>query len=118
MTGYAFVYGVDGFGADTAPALEKGVYLDFDKAFKRLVKLNHKAIKKCDRHFYEDGYGDDFYPEDDEELKQAEENEDWDLFGTLLRKHEIQDEIKINKQFINTEPFYGMYAIQEVEIKK
>jgi hypothetical protein len=119
MTGYAFVYGVDGFGADTAPALEEGVYLDFDKAFEHLVKLNHKAIKSGERYFYEDGYGEDTYPEDDVELSQAENNEDWVLFETLLCKHIIQDEIEINKLFINIEePYFGMYAIQEVEIKK
>ena len=117
MIGYAFVYGVDGFGADTAPALEEGVYLNFDEAFKHLVKLNHKAIKNGHRCFYENGYGEDFWPEDDEELKRAEENEDWNLVGTLLSKHTIQDEIEINKKFINTDPFYEMYAIQEVKIK-
>ena len=43
--GYAFVYGVDGFGADTAPALEEGIYLDFDKAFKHFCDLNKPLWK-------------------------------------------------------------------------
>lgn len=78
--GYVFTYGVDGFGADVAPATEEGFYTDFDKAFQRLVELNHEEIKKnCD--FFK------------------------------------KDEIAINKQFINEEPWYGMYAIEEIEIK-
>lgn len=46
MKGYAFVYGVDGFGADTAPALEQGVYLDFNKAFNHFCELNRPLWQK------------------------------------------------------------------------
>lgn len=45
MTGWIFTYGVDGFGADVAPAHEEGVYLNRNKAFKRLCELNKNEIK-------------------------------------------------------------------------
>jgi hypothetical protein len=45
MTGWAFTYGVDGFGQDVAPANEEGIYLSFNKAFARLCELNEKAVK-------------------------------------------------------------------------
>lgn len=114
MKGYVFTYGVDGFGADVAPAHEIGVYLDFKKAFAKLIELNHKQLKK--RDFYEDGYGEDYYPEDDIELVKAEEADDWDLYNRLMRKHMITNEEEINKEFINAEPCLGMYALDEVEI--
>ena len=113
MKGYVFTMGVDGFGEDTAPAHEFGVYLDFNKAFKKLVELNHEVIKKYD--FYEED-GEDFYPETDKELDDAFEKDDWILFEKLMQKHIIKDEIEINKQFINEEPYCGMYALDEVEI--
>jgi hypothetical protein len=114
MKGYVFTYGVDGFGADIAPAHEFGVYLDFKKAFAKLMELNHKQLKK--RDFYEDGYGEDYYPEDDVELAKAEETDNWDLYDRLMRKHIITNEEEINKEFINTEPCLGMYALDEIEI--
>ena len=40
MTGYVFTYGVDGFGADIAPAHEEGVYLSYESAFNHLCELN------------------------------------------------------------------------------
>lgn len=119
MKGYVFVYGIDGFGADTAPAHEIGVYLDFDKAFKKLVELNHKEIQDYmarGGRFYEDGYAEDEYPSSDWEAVRAEEKEDWDLLDAIMEKHTITDEIEINKLFINEEPYYGMYAIEEIEI--
>lgn len=116
MKGYVFTYGVDGFGADIAPAHEVGVYLDFDKAFAKLIELNHDAIKEHPSNFYEKGYEIDTYPENDLELIKAEEEEDWELFDKLMNKHIISNEKKINEQFINTEPYYGMYALEEIEI--
>ena len=118
MKGYVFTYGVDGLGADTAPAYEEGCYLNFDKAFARLVELNHKAIEADDYGFFEEGYGIDYYPEEDKELIEAEKNEDWDLFDKLMDKHKLANEVEINKKFINTEPSYGMYALEEIEIKE
>lgn len=116
MKGYVFTYGVDGFGADTAPAFEEGCFLNFDKAFTHLVELNHNLILKDNSFFYEEGYGIDYFPDDDVELLKAEEEENWDLFDKLLEKHKITDEIEINKRFVNREPWYGFYALEEVEI--
>jgi hypothetical protein len=118
MKGYVFTYGVDGFGADVAPAYEIGVYLDFKKAFAKLVELNHKAITEGTFVLYEKGYGEDYYPSSDLELAKADKEEDWDLFIKLMEKHTIRDEKEINKEFINEEPFYGMYALEEIEIIK
>lgn len=114
MKGYIFTYGVDGFGADVAPANEEGCYLNFEKAFAHLVELNHTEINN--HTFYESGYGVDYYPSKDKALRQAEEEENWELFDELMNKHLITNEIEINKQFINEEPWYGLYAIEEIEI--
>lgn len=119
MKGYVFTYGVDGFGADTAPAFEEGCFLNFDKAFAHLIELNHKRILIDNSFgFYEEEYGIDFYPDNDTELFKAEEEENWDLFDKLLEKHKITDEIEINKRFVNHEPWYGFYALEEIEIKE
>lgn len=119
MIGYVFIYGVDGFGEDTAPAYEEGCYLNFDKAFAHLIELNHDAIISSDYGFYEDGYGIDYYPNSDTELIHAEEIENWELFDKLIEKHRITDEIEINKRFVNCEqPRMGMYALEEIEIKE
>jgi hypothetical protein len=126
MKGYVFVCGVDGIGADTAPAHEIGVYLDFDKAFKKLVELNHEKIQDYmanGHRFYEEGYTVDDYPSTDWEAVKAAEEEDWELLDAIIDKHIIEDEVEINKLFINEEPCYGMeescygmYAIEEIEI--
>lgn len=116
MKGYVFTYGVDGFGADVAPAFEEGCYLNFDKAFAHLVELNHDRIDNCT--FYESGYGEDYYPSKDKALRQAEKEENWELFDKLMSKHLLTNEIEINKKFINNEPQYDMYAMEEIEIKE
>lgn len=116
MKGYVFTYGVDGFGADTAPAFEEGCYLNFEKAFAHLVELNHNLMSKNPYGFYEEGYGIDYFPDEDKELMQAENNEDWELFDKLMDKHKLNNEIEINKKFINAEPYFGMYALEEIEI--
>ena len=118
MTGWVFTFGVDGFGADTAPAHEEGVYLNFDKAFARLCELNSKQLEYSNVDFYEDGYTECDYPDDDLELKAAEDAEDWDLFDELMEKHKL---IKIKdicaKWCVNPEePPYNCYALEEIEI--
>lgn len=118
IKGWIFTYGVDGFGADTSPAYEEGCYLNFDKAFKHLMELNHESIFDDDYGFYEEGYGIDFYPSSDKELTHAEETENWELYDKLIKSHRIYDEKEINKQFINTEPRFDMYALSEIEIIK
>lgn len=42
MKGYVFNYGVDGFGADVAPAHSVGCYLDYNKALEKCKKLNQR----------------------------------------------------------------------------
>lgn len=87
MKGYVFTYGVDGFGADTAPAFEEGCYLNFEKAFAHLVELNHQIW--AERH--------------------AEAEEDyWEEF--------MLNEENFNLHQINNEPYFGMYALEEIEI--
>ena len=56
MTGYIFVYGVDGFGEDTAPAYEEGVFLDCEKAWAHFKDLTERQLKETNRKFYERGY--------------------------------------------------------------
>lgn len=117
MRGWVFTFGVDGFGEDVTPAHEEGVYLNFDKAFKKLCELNSKMLNSNHSSFFEKGYGEDYYPDDDIELKQAEETENWKLFDTLLNKHRITDIEKICSIYcVNKEPSFGFYAIEEIEI--
>lgn len=47
MKAYVFCYGVDGFGADVAPAHEMGCYLDFNKALEKCMELNREEYEKC-----------------------------------------------------------------------
>ena len=117
MKGYVFTYGVDGLY--TQPAHEIGMYLDFDKAFKKLVELNHEEVQDNianGRTFYEDGYAEDDYPTTDWEAVKAAEEEDWELLDAIIEQHIIEDEIEINKLFVNAIPYYRMYAIEEIEI--
>lgn len=89
MKGYIFTYGVDGFGADIAPAYEEGCYLDFDKAFNHLIELNHKEYVK----------------------RNSEASEyNWKEF--------ILNEQEFNYNQIYNDPYFGMYSIEEIEIIK
>lgn len=89
---YAFVEGVDGFGADVAPAYEEGIYLDFDKAWKKFVELTQKALDKND---YFESY---------------DENDDY---------KELTDANDIAKNLYENfdEPCIGWYLLVKVEIK-
>ena len=118
MTGWVFVFGVDGFGADTAPAHEQGVYLNFDKAFTKLCELNFEQLELFDAEFYEDGYTKYEYPDDDLELKAAEDAEDWDLFNELMEKHKLTkiEDICMERCVNPEEPPYNFYALEEIEI--
>jgi hypothetical protein len=114
MKGWVFTFGVDGFGADVAPAHEEGVYLSFKKAFERLCELNSKLEHQS---FFENGYGEGCYPDDDIELKQADEANDWELVTALLDKHRITDIKEICFRYcVNEEPPIGLYAIEEIKI--
>ena len=117
MTGYVFTYGVDGFGADVAPAHEEGVYLDYNKAFQHLVELNESAIAECGRRFYEKGYGEDYYPETDTALAKLEEAEDWEAYEKELNKHILTNIKSICERIMEfDEPPFGMYSMEEIEI--
>ena len=118
MTGYAFIVGVDGFGADTAPAYEEGIYTDYDKAFAHLCELNQLAMREAPFSFYEEGYGEDYYPETNIILAKAEEEEDWDTFAAEMKKHEITDVKTICDIIINRydDPPIGFYTMVEVNI--
>ena len=116
MIGYMFVYGVDGFGADVMPAEEEGVYLNFDRAFAHQCKLNAEVDSEI--VFYEDGYGEDYYPETDTILAKLDEEDDIDAYNEELEKHIIKD-IKGICEDINNNwdmPPFGYYKIVEVEI--
>ena len=117
MTGYVFTYGVDGFGADVAPAHEEGVYLNYDKAFQHLMELNENVITERGLCFYEKGYGEDCYPKTDTVLAKLEEEEDWEGYDKELSKHILTDIKSICEQIIEYgEPPFGMYSMEEVEI--
>lgn len=116
MKVYTFVRGVDGFGADIAPAYWEGAYLDYDKAYDHLCNLNKEKILSKEVVFYEDGYGDS-YPKTNLILVKAEEENDWDTFTEEYRKHEITDVRKICEDFVEAEYLpYGFYGLVEVEI--
>lgn len=116
MFGYVFIYGLGCFGADTALDEIEGIYLDFDKAFARQCELNTTKRSK-DIDFYEDGYGENYYPETNYILAEAEKNEDWDTYREELAKHKLTDIKEICEQ-INSldEPPLGYYQLVELEI--
>ena len=121
MKGYVFTRGVDGFGADVAPAYEEGCYLDYDKAFKHLCELNDmEALKECGIVMYEKGYGADYYPDDNMILRQAEEEDDEELWEKEMSKHIITDTAMYCKRIMEEwdEPPIGLYRIEEIEIKE
>ena len=117
MKGYVFTYGVDGFGADTAPAFEEGCYLNYKKAFEHFKELTQKSLSENERYFYEDGYREDCFPEEDKELTEAYENENWNLFDELMEKHILTDINDICLRIMDYgEPPFGFYKMEEIEI--
>lgn len=119
MEGYVFIRGVDGFGADVAPAYEYGCYLDYDKAFRKLCELNARALEDSGRVFYEQGYGVDYYPDDNIILREAEENEDEAAYEAEMKKHELTDIVAIcNRIMEYDEPPIGTFSMVEIQVKK
>lgn len=120
MKVYTFVRGVDGFGADLDPAYEEGVYVNYETALKKQLELN-KNTDLDNTFFYEEGYGEDYYPENNIILTKAEEEEDWDTFCEEIEKHRITDLLtickEINENADESVPF-GMYGIVECELIK
>ena len=104
MTGYIFTFGVDGFGMDTAPAIEEGCYLNFNEAFKHLMKLNHEEYLKIRKEAFE-GHG-------NIEIEQLKKD-----LGDSLHAYALEDEKTFNEKMgLDTEPYYDMYAIEEIKI--
>lgn len=124
MTGYTFVYGVDGFGADTAPAYEEGVFLDYEKAWNHFKNLTQKILKERDQVFYEEGYGEDFWPEEDEltnlwnEMEKRDfDDESTEKFSASMDNHILCDIDEIcNRINEYDDPPYGFYQMIEIEV--
>lgn len=118
MKVYIFVRGVDGFGEDISPAFEEGIYTNYETAFKKQLKLNENADLD-NLFFFEDGYGEDYYPANNIILTKAEEEKDWDTFDEEIEKHRITDLStvckKINENANESVPF-RMYGIVECEL--
>ena len=119
MKGYVFTYGVDGFGADVAPAYEYGCYLDYNKAFRKLCDLNAQTLADSDIVFYEEGYGEDYYPDDNTILREAEEKRDWAAYEAELQKHILTDTVAICKRImVYDDPPFGMFSMVEIQIEE
>ena len=126
MIGYTFVYGVDGFGADVAPAYEEGVFLNYEKAFAHFKTLTQRQLEMTGRNFYEEGYGEDYWPLEDTELENlfnAIEESDYDeeliaKFDALMDTHILHDIDIICNHIIDyyDDPPFNFYQIVEVEI--
>lgn len=112
---YTFVYGVDGFGADTSPAYEEGVFLNREKAFARQKELNHHLV--YDRDFYEEGWGEDYWPNDNELCNKLDFEENWDALDEEIDKHRVTDLDEICR-LINEmdEPPFNWYQMVEYEV--
>lgn len=118
MTGYVFGRGFEDW-CNMVIDVKEGVYCDFEKAFKHLVELNKEQIDFYP--LYEDGYGEDYFPESDEELCEAENNEDWDLVGKLIERHRIYDPLVATNLILKEykeEPPHGYYSLKEIDIIK
>ena len=119
MKGYAFTYGVDGFGNDIIPMFKEGIFLNYDEAYNRFKDLTQSALdSNTYKHiFYEVGYGECIYPDDNIIMKNAEENEDWDTYEEELSKHIISNIDDICKMIIEDGvPPLGLYCMVEVDI--
>lgn len=126
MIGYTFVFGVDGFGADVAPAYEEGVFLNYEKAFAHFKTLTQKQLEKTGRKFYEEGYGEDYWPLEDTELEElwdAIEKSDYNeelmkKLDALMDTHVLHDIDTICNFIIDyyDDPPFNFYQIVEVEI--
>lgn len=126
MIGYTFVYGVDGFGADVAPAYEEGVFLNYEKAFTHFKTLTQRQLERTGRKFYEEGYGEDYWPLEDTELEElwdTIEKSDYDeelmkKLDALMDTHVLHDIDTICNFIIDyyDDPPFNFYQMVEVEI--
>lgn len=108
MTGYVFTFGVDGFGADVAPAFEEGCYLNFNKAFKHLIKLNHEMYLQLREEAFKGNGNIEI-----ELLKK-----DFLEIGDEIHAYALEDEKTFNRKLgvEAYEPWYDMYGLEEIEI--
>ena len=123
QTAWALVYGVDGFGADTAPALEEGIFLNKETALEHCIKLNLELLKENHIDLYEEGWGEDCYDEESEDgkiLLALEDKNDYQnpLWVEILDKHILKDiREKAKLLALKEEPWYNFYCIQETLIR-
>ena len=123
QTAWALVYGVDGFGADIAPALEEGIFLNKKTALEHCIKLNLERLKENNIDLYEDGWSEDYYDEKSEDgkvLLALEANHDYrnPLWDEIYSKHTIKDaKEKAKLLALKEEPWFNFYCIQETFIR-
>ena len=123
QTAWALVYGVDGFGADTAPALEEGIFLNRETALEHCIQLNLEQFKENDINLYDKGWGEDYYDEESEDgkiLLALEDKDDYQnpLWDKIFDKHTIKDTREKAKMLaLRKEPLYNFYCIQETFIR-
>lgn len=119
---WALVYGVDGFGADIAPALEEGIFLSKEDALEHCIKLNLDMLENSDYRIYEEGWGVDYWDEESEDgkiLSELAEDYDFDnpLFDEILERHALSDEEAAEKLSLREEPLLNFYSVQETFIR-
>ena len=123
QTAWALVYGVDGFGADTAPALEEGIFLNRETALEHCIKLNLERLKENNVDLYDEGWCEDCYDEESEDgkiLLALEEKGDYHnpLWDEIYDKHTIRDaKEKAKLLALKEEPWFNFYCIQETFVR-
>lgn len=110
--GYAFVCGCpDGY---KELVTNEGVYLNYKSAFQHLIELNEPLGLDF---IYEEGYGEDYYPDDDFVCTVLEEAEDWEGLSKEIESHRLTDISAICNRIMDMDIIpYGAYAIEEIEI--
>ena len=111
-TGYVFVCGCpDGY---KELATDEGVYMNYESAFQHLIELNEPLGLDF---IYEEGYGEDYYPDDDLVCAELEEAEDFKSLAKEIESHRLTDISAICKRIMEMDTIpYGAYAIEEIEI--
>ena len=123
QTAWALIYGVDGFGADIAPALEEGIFLNRETALEHCIQLNLEQFKKNDINLYDKGWGEDYYDEESEDgkiLLALEDKDDYQnpLWDEIFDKHTIKDTREKAKMLaLRKEPLHNFYCIQETFVR-
>lgn len=118
---WALVYGVDGFGADIAPALEEGIFLSKEEALEHCISLNLEQLENNEITVYEEGWGEDSWDKSTNDGKIIEElfqNDDFDnpLWDEIFDKHCLNKRDGAKALAIREQPALGFYCIQETFI--